>query len=125
MRPRLCARENSSLERAHGIHDQRRDATEVQVERHGFVSLIYADVKTDYGARCMTLHLRNKLLTDLTFPAGRLNPDSLLVVVSRAQSLKQIGLFMPLYRTNSERERTTTKSSMTSLRSRVSRKTSY
>ena len=53
----------------------------------------------------MTLRFRNKLLTDLTFPSdGRLNPDSLLVVVSRAQSLKQIGLFMPLYRTNSERE---------------------
>ena len=53
----------------------------------------------------MTLHFRNKLLTDLTFPAdGRLNPDSLLVVVSRAQSLEQIGLLLPLYRTNSERE---------------------
>ena len=53
----------------------------------------------------MTLHFRNKLLTDLTFPAdGRLNPDSLLVVVSRAQSLEQIGLLFPLYRTNSERE---------------------
>ena len=27
---------------------KRNDAIEVQVERHGFVSLIYADVKTDY-----------------------------------------------------------------------------
>ena len=104
---------------------KRNDATEVQVERYGFVSLIYADVKTDYGAQCMTLHFPNKLLTDLRLPAhGRLNPGSLLIIISRAQSLEQIGFLLPLYRTNSERERTTSKSSTTSLRSRVSRKTS-
>ena len=104
---------------------KRNDATEVQVERHGFVSLIYADVKTDYGNRCMTLHFPNKLLTDLTFPAdGRLNPESLLVIVSRARSLKQIGLLchsiVPI-----QRERTRSKISTTSLRSRVSRTTSH
>ena len=80
---------------------KRNKATEVQVELHGFVSLIYADVKTDYGAQCMALHFPNKLLTDLTLPAdGRLNPECLLVIISRAQSLKQIGLLLPLYRTN-------------------------
>ena len=74
----------------------------------------------------MTLHFPNKLLTDLTVPVdGRLNPESLLVIISRAQSLEKIGLLLPLYRTNSERERTTSKNSTTSLRSSVSRKTSY
>ena len=84
---------------------KRNDDTEVQVERHGFINLISADVKTDYGAQCMTLHFSNKLLTDLTFPAdGLLNPESLLVIISRAQSLEPIGLLLPLYRTNSERK---------------------
>ena len=84
---------------------KRNDATEVQVECHGFVSLISADVKTDNGAQCMTLHFPNKLLTDLTFPADvRLNPESLLVIISRVQTLEQTGLLLPLYRTNSERE---------------------
>ena len=62
------------------------------------MNLIHADVKTDFGAQCMTVRYPDKLLTDLTFPAnGLLNPESLLVIISTAQSLGQIGLLLPLH----------------------------
>lgn len=64
---------------------KRTDRSEISIERHGFVNLIYEDAKTDFGAQCMTVRYPNKLLTDLTFSAdGLLNPESLLVVISRA-----------------------------------------
>ena len=64
------------------------DGQEIAIERHGFVNLIFGDVKTDFGAQCMTIMFPNKLLTDLTFPVdGFLNSESILVTISRAQSL--------------------------------------
>jgi hypothetical protein len=73
------------------------------ITRSGILECLMAHVLTDYAVQGDTIKDPNKFIVDLRKTIGRTSKGSLLVLLSRIQTLEQLALLAPLWETPAER----------------------